>query len=355
MLSYQVIENGKPLEAREGETPEPEGTEILVRVEACGVCHSDLHLWEGEYLLGGGKKLTLADRGITPPFTMGHEVVGVVAALGPDVPGPRDGGVEIGDKRVVYPWIGCGECDVCRRDEELLCLKQRTIGVRWPGGYADHIIVPDAKYLIDYTGLPAELACTYACSGLTAYSALKKTGAETAGDDVVLIGAGGVGLSAVVFGKSVLKGKIIVADIDATKRSLARQSGADETIDNGAPDAVARVREITGGGAAAAIDFVGRPETSRFGLDVLRKGGTLVSVGLYGDAMPLPLVMMPLMMLNIRGSYVGTLQEMHEVMALARAGKVPSIPVAARPLAEANAVLNELRDGRILGRIVLKP
>jgi len=350
MLSYQVIENGAPLEPRERETPAPEGTEVLVRVAACGVCHSDLHLWEGEYLLGDGKKLTLADRGIKPPFTMGHEVVGVVEALGPDAEG-----VEVGDKRVVYPWIGCGSCDVCRRDRELECLNQRTIGVRWPGGYADHVVVPDAKYLIDYTGVPTELACTYACSGLTAYSALKKTGAETAADDVVLIGAGGVGLSAVVFGKSVVEGKLIVADVDATKRSLARQSGADETVDNAAPDAIAKVKEITGGGAAAAIDFVGRPETARFGLNVLRKGGTLVSVGLYGDAMSLPMVMMPLMMLNIRGSYVGTLQEMHEVMELARAGKVPPIPVASRPLADANAVLNDLRDGQILGRTVLKP
>jgi D-arabinose 1-dehydrogenase-like Zn-dependent alcohol dehydrogenase len=350
MLSYQVIENGAPLEPRERETPAPEGAEVLVRVAACGVCHSDLHLWEGEYLLGDGKKLTLADRGITPPFTMGHEVVGVVEALGPDAEG-----VEVGDKRVVYPWIGCGTCDVCRRDRELECLNQRTIGVRWPGGYSDHVIVPDAKYLIDYTGVPTELACTYACSGLTAYSALRKTGAETAADDVVLIGAGGVGLSAVVFGKSVVEGRIIVADVDATKRSLARQSGADETVDNAAPDAVAKIKEITGGGAAAAIDFVGRPETARFGLDVLRKGGTLVSVGLYGDAMNLPMVMMPLMMLNIRGSYVGTLQEMHEVMELARSGKIPPIPVAARPLADANAVLNELRDGQILGRTVLKP
>ena len=104
MLSYQVIENGAPLEPREGDTPEPAGAEVLLRVSACGVCHSDLHLWEGEYLLGGGEKLTLADRGIVPPFTMGHEVVGVVAALGPDATG-----VEIGDARVVYPWIGCGD------------------------------------------------------------------------------------------------------------------------------------------------------------------------------------------------------------------------------------------------------
>jgi D-arabinose 1-dehydrogenase-like Zn-dependent alcohol dehydrogenase len=355
MLSYQVIENGKPLEAREAETPAPEGAEVLMRVEACGVCHSDLHLWDGEYLLADGEKLTLADRGIEPPFTMGHEVVGVVAAVGPDVPGPEDGGVQIGDKRVVYPWIGCGTCDVCQRDEELLCLDQRTIGIRWPGGYADHVIVPDAKYLIDYSGLPTELACTYACSGLTAYSALLKTGANTALDDVVLIGAGGVGLSAVVFGKSMIEGKIIVADVDGTKRSLARQSGADETVDNSEADAVEKIREMTGGGATAAIDFVGSAETARFGLDVLRRGGTLVSVGLYGDALPLPMVMMPLMMYTIRGSYVGTLKEMREVIDLARSGKVPPIPVATRPLAEATAVLNELQQGEILGRVVLKP
>lgn len=355
MLSYQVIENSKPLEPRESETPEPQGSEVLMKVDACGVCHSDLHLWEGEYKLAGDQKLTLADRGIKPPFTMGHEVVGVVAAVGPDVPGPEDGGVEVGDKRVVFPWIGCGECDVCRRDEELLCLNQRTIGIRWPGGYADHVIVPDAKYLIDYTGLSADLACTYACSGLTAYSALKKTGAMAAHDDVVLIGAGGVGLSAVAFGKSMVEGKLIVADVDDTKRSLARQSGADETVDNSEADAVEKVKQMTGGGAAAAIDFVGRPETAKFGLDVLRKGGTLVSVGLYGDALELPMVLMPLMALNIRGSYVGTLEELREVIELAKTGSVPPIPVESRPLADANAVLADLQNGDILGRVVLKP
>ncbi|MHA1538274.1 MAG: alcohol dehydrogenase catalytic domain-containing protein, partial [Alphaproteobacteria bacterium] len=115
MLSYRVIESGKPLEARTSDTPAPQGGEILLRVEACGVCHSDLHLWDGEYLLGGGEKLTLANRGVVPPFTMGHEVVGEVVAMGPEAPEAKDGGVRIGDKRVVYPWIGCGDCDVCRR------------------------------------------------------------------------------------------------------------------------------------------------------------------------------------------------------------------------------------------------
>lgn len=350
MQSYQVIESGKPLERREMDTPEPEGTEILVKVTACGVCHSDIHLVDGFYELAGGERLTLADRGVTPPFTLGHEVAGEVAALGPDAEG-----VEIGDRRVVFPWIGCGDCPLCARGDELLCASPRTIGVRRNGGYSDHVLVPHPKYLVDYTGIPTELACTYACSGITAYHALRKTDAVGPDDDVVIIGAGGVGLSAVHLARHVVEGKIIVADVDATKRSLARQSGAHETVDNGEPDAVEKVREMTGGGAAAAIDFVGAPATAGFGMSVLRKGGTLVTVGLYGGAYALPLVLLPLAIHSIKGSYVGTLEDLHQVIDLAKAGKVPPIPVEVRPLDEANAALDDLRAGKIMGRVVLQP
>ena len=130
MQSQQIVEWGKPLEGREAPTPEPEGTEVLVRVTACGVCHSDLHIWDGYFDLGGGQRITLEDRGVHLPFTMGHEIVGEVEAIGPDAEG-----VEIGDKRVVYPWIGCGECAVCQADDELLCMTPRTLGTRKPGGY----------------------------------------------------------------------------------------------------------------------------------------------------------------------------------------------------------------------------
>ena len=350
MHSQQIIEWGKPLEGRDSETPAPEGTEVLIKVTGCGVCHSDIHIWDGYFDLGGGMKITLEERGLKLPFTMGHEVVGEVIALGPEAEG-----VEIGDSRVVYPWIGCGDCKVCRDGDELLCMAPITVGTRRAGGYADHCIVPHVRYLIDYEGVPTELACTYACSGLTAYSALRKVAGLDKDDYLVITGAGGVGLSAVHFASSVTPAKVIVADVDATKRSAARQAGAAETIDNSEPDAVAKVLEMTGGGAAAAIDFVGMPATLNFNISVLRKGGTNVSVGLYGDAMPLPVAMMPLKMLNLLGSYVGTLAEMHELMGLVKAGKIAPIPVAVRPLDEVNAVLDDLRGGKVLGRVVLKP
>jgi len=350
MRCQQIIQFGEPLEEREYSAPEPQGSEVLIKVDACGVCHSDLHLWDGYFDLGGGNKLDLEKRGINLPFTLGHEIVGEVAALGPDAEG-----VEIGDKRIVFPWIGCGDCALCKAGNELHCNSPVTLGTRYDGGYAEMVIAPHAKYLVPYDGVPKELACTYACSGLTAYSALKKLTHLTEDDHVVIIGAGGVGLSAVQIASSVIKAKVIVADIDETKRSIARQSGADETIDNGAEDALAQLSALTGGGAAAAIDFVGAPVTANFGINGLRKGGTYVCVGLYGDAVPLSLPMLPLAMRTIMGSYVGTLEEMHELMALVREGKIAPIPYEVRPLEDANNALLDLRAGKVEGRVVLKP
>lgn len=350
MKSYQVIENSKPLEERELDTPEPRGKEVVVKVSHCGVCHSDLHLWHGYYELAGGQKMTLSDRGITPPFTMGHEVVGEVAAVGPDV---KD--AKVGDKRVVYPWIGCGECALCERGDELLCMNQRTIGVRRDGGYSSHVLVPDEKYLVDYEGVPAERACTYACSGLTAYSALKKTDTKGPEDDIVLVGAGGVGISGVLFAPHVIQGgKVIVADLDATKRSAARQFGADDTVDPGETDAAQQVHEKTGGGAAAVIDFVGSPQSTQFAMDCLRKGGKVVTVGLYGGALEVSTVLFPLAIRTIQGSYVGTLEELKEIMELAKAGKVAPIPVETRTMDKCNAALTDLEAGKVLGRVVLE-
>lgn len=350
MRAMQIVEFGKPLELREYETPEPTGKEVLVRVTACGVCHSDLHLWSGEFDLGDGEVMRLADRGMKLPFTMGHEPLGTVEQMGPDAEG-----VEIGGSYIVYPWIGCGTCEVCQRGDELLCLTPQVIGTRVDGGYADYVIVPDAKYLIDYAGVSQDLACTYACSGLTAYSALRKVGELTEEDYVMTIGAGGVGLSAVHFASAVTPAKIITADIDGTKRASARQVGALETIDNAEPGAVQKVLEMTGGGVAATIDFVGRPETSRFGVDCLRKGGRQIQVGLFGEKAGIPLPFFPLKMISLIGSYVGSLEEMHELMALVKAGKVPPIPVQTRPLEEVNAALDDLTAGEILGRVVVKP
>src|SRR5947209_13719476 len=352
MHSMQIVEWGKSLEPRERPTPEPQGTEVLVRVEACGVCHSDLHLQEGYFDLGGGNKLELEKLGLKLPHTLGHEIVGEVVAVGPEAAGAK-----IGDKRVVHPWIGCGSCETCRRGDELLCTMMRSLGARRDGGYADHVLVPHPRYLIDYDGLSPELACIYTCSGVTAYSALKKLAHLPERDVVAIIGAGGVGLNAVMLSRAMLECKVVVADIDGKKRGAAVAAGAVAAFDNADPDAVQKLRAITGAGAGAggAIDFVGSPQSAKFGLDTLRKGGTLVIVGLYGGMAPIPLPLFPQRVLTARGSYVGALNDSPELMALVKSGKVPPIPVKTRPLSEINQVLDDLRAGKVLGRVVVKP
>jgi propanol-preferring alcohol dehydrogenase len=352
VYSYQITDWGRSLERRDYPDPQPRGSEVVVRVRACGVCHSDLHIWHGYYDLGEGERIRMADRGMQLPFTMGHEVAGEVLALGPEA---RGQGVEAGEKVVVYPWIGCGVCDACRRGEELLCLKPRIIGTWVNGGYSDHVVVPHPRYLVPTGDLPLELACTYACSGITALSALRKAGAERPDDAVLLIGAGGVGLNAVHLAPHLLPGPFIVADVAADKRAAAEAAGAPHTVDNGAPGAADRVKELSGGGVAAAIDFVGRPQTARFGLDCLRKGGTLVVVGLYGDRLSLPLPWVPLRVLTIRGSFVGTLDDLKTLIAMAREGKVGPLRVEPRPLSAASAALEDLEAGRVTGRVVLSP
>ena len=195
------------------------------------MCHSDVHIWDGHFDLGDGRQISLASRGVHLPFTMGHEIAGEIVALGPDA-----SNVAVGDKVVAYPWIGCGECAVCRQGDELLCLNPRTLGTRRHGGYATHVVVPHPRYLLPHDGVPQALAATYTCSGITALSALKKAQDHVGPDDhLVIIGAGGVGGSAVHIAPAVIAGKIIVADIDPQKRAHARQMGAVETIDNSAP------------------------------------------------------------------------------------------------------------------------
>jgi D-arabinose 1-dehydrogenase-like Zn-dependent alcohol dehydrogenase len=330
----------------------PKGSEVLLRVEGCGVCHSDLHIQEGYFDLGGGNRLELAKLGVKLPHTMGHEIVGEVAATGPEATGAR-----VGDRRVVHPWIGCGSCEFCQREEELLCSAMRSLGARRDGGYADHVVVPHPRYLLDYGDLPPELACTYTCSGVTAFSALKKLARTPERDLVVIIGAGGVGLNAIMLAPSVLDCTIAVADIDPAKREAAIKAGAAIAFDNARAEAVEQVKAMTpsGAGAAGAIDFVGAPPTAQFGLDVLRKGGTLVIVGLYGGMAPIPLPLFPQRVLTVRGSYVGDLADTRELLELVKTGRVPPLPVATRPLSAINQILDELRAGNVIGRIVVKP
>ena len=349
MLSWQLVDFGKPLEPRESPTPVPHGTEVLVRVAACGVCHSDVHLWDGFFDYGNGNKLSFA-ASMPLPFTIGHEIVGTVVAVGPDATG-----IQVGQQSVIFPWIGCGVCDVCTSGGEYYCSSRVSIGTKRAGGFADHVLVPHPRYLFDFEGVPAALACTYACSGVTAYSALKKVPALTAQDTLLLIGAGGVGLSALLIAPALTAAKLVVADIDPAKRQAALAAGADAVIDNSTPAGLAELKKFAGGGIWAAIDFVGAPSSAQFGIDSLRRGGTLLMVGLFGGALSLPLAMVSPRLLTIRGSHVGSLVEMGELMALAKAGRIKPIPVAKRPMSLATTTLEDLRAGRIVGRVVLEP
>jgi D-arabinose 1-dehydrogenase-like Zn-dependent alcohol dehydrogenase len=348
MLSYQFSAFGAALEPVEAPAPAPKGSEVLLRVTVCGVCHSDLHLRDGYFGMGDERKLDLS-RGIPLPHVLGHEVVGEVVAVGPNAEG-----VGRGDRRVVYPWIGCGQCAVCARGDEQLCANPRALGVNVAGGYADHLLVPHPRYLLEFGGIPEELACTYACSGLTAYGALKKAAPLGDEDSLLIIGAGGVGLAATQMAKRIAGTAPIVADIDAAKRNAALGAGARASIDPAEKAAAKNLTRATGG-VAVAIDFVGAESSFQFGFDVLRKGGTLISVGLLGGAFRLALPLLPLRAITIRGSYVGTLAEFRELLTLGRSGAIPPIPIAPRPLSQVEATLQDLKAGHILGRAVVRP
>ena len=258
MTSYQVEAFGQPLAQKLREVPQPQGREVIVRIGSCGVCHSDVHLHDGFFDLGAGQRLDMT-RALQPPRALGHEIAGTVVAVGPEATG-----VKVGDKRVVFPWIGCGSCSLCADGREHLCNRPQTLGIQRDGGFSSHVVVPDAKYLVDYGTLAEEQACTYACSGLTAYSALKKVGQIGPQDPLLIIGAGGVGLSGIRLARELFGVAPIVAEIDKSKWDIAREAGAGDVIDPAADGAAKALFKASGGGVAAAVDFVGAGSSFAF-------------------------------------------------------------------------------------------
>jgi alcohol dehydrogenase/propanol-preferring alcohol dehydrogenase len=349
-ISYRIAKFGAPLERQGAAAPRPQGSEVLVRVTGCGVCHSDVHIWDGYFDLGGGRKTKIGDGEAALPLTPGHEIVGEVVALGPEA-----AGATVGDRRVVYPWIGCHapECAECRSGEEHMCSK-RALGVYRHGGYSTHVLVPHPRYLLAYDGIPDALAATYACSGLTAYGALKKVGRLAQGQTLLIVGAGGVGMAAIRLARQVTGVDPLVADIDPMKRRAACENGAVEAIDPAEAGAAKTFVQRTGG-AAAIIDFVGAEPTVRFATGALRKSGKLVIVGLFGGTFQLPIPYFPFLGLTVQGSQVGSLEDLRELIALGQQGAVGAIPHASRPLAEASRTLDDLKAGGIVGRVVLAP
>ena len=326
--------------------PAPQGSEVLVKIDRCGVCHSDLHMQDGYFLLSDGKKLDVR-AGRTLPFTLGHEIAGTIESAGPQASGAKPG-----VKVAVFPWIGCGQCAACRAGEENLCSTNRHLGISVDGGFASHVLVLHPRYLIDYAPLSPSFAGALMCSGLTAYSALKRLTEHAKRGPALLVGMGGVGMMGLSIARTIFPHAPIIADIDAGKREAALQAGAAGAYDPADPDARKAIFKATGG-VFAAVDFVGSEKSLAFASGALAKGGKVVVTGLLGGNFATPVAMFPLKAMTIEGTLTGTLEETNELMALARAGKIASPPIRERPLGEAQVALDDLRGGKVVGRVVL--
>jgi alcohol dehydrogenase len=345
MHRQSLMTYGAPLCETVVDVPQPQGSEVLVRIERCGVCHSDLHMQDGYFALGGDKKLDVR-AGRTLPFTLGHEIAGTVEGAGPD------SDTKSGARVAVYPWVGCGQCAACKLGDENICTAPRHLGINVDGGFATYVLVPHPRYLIDYTPLPAGYAGALMCSGLTAYAALKRLADRAARAPLLLIGLGGVGLMGLALARAMYGTAPLVADIDPKKREAALAAGAAEAFDPSDPNARKALLRASGG-IYAACDFAGSDASLNFATGVLAKGGKVVVTGLIGGAYSSAVAMFPLKAMTIEGTSTGTLAEARELIALVRAKKIAPPPLAERPLAQASATLDDLRAGRIVGRVVL--
>jgi len=347
LVRQSLTAYGAPLCETIADCPQPRGSEVLVRVERCGVCHSDLHIQDGYFRLGGDKKLDIT-QGRALPFTLGHEIAGAVARAGPDA-GPD---ARPGHKVAIYPWIGCRQCAACRHGEENNCAAPRHLGVYADGGYASHVLVPHPRYLIDYAPLSPALAGAAMCSGLTAYAALRRLAEHAGRGPVLLIGLGGVGSMGFWLARTMFADAPLVADIDAAKRAAALAAGAAAAFDPADPGARKAVLAATGG-IYAACDFVGSDSSLAFATGVLARGGKVVVTGLLGGSFSTAVAMFPIKAMTIEGTLTGTLAQARELIALLRAGKSATIPISERPMAQAQAALDDLRAGKVVGRVVL--
>jgi D-arabinose 1-dehydrogenase-like Zn-dependent alcohol dehydrogenase len=350
MLSYDVLEWGKPLQRCERETPKPNGTEVLLKLKYCGVCHSDVHIRDGYFELGAGKRFHMSERGMMPPVTLGHEPYGTVVAAGPEADD-----VPLGADRLVYPWTGCRACTRCCEGLDNYCGTPNCIGIHRPGGYADHLLVPHPGYLIDASGIDSAWAATLSCSGLAIYSAVSKLNPIPRDEWVAIIGAGGLGLTAVAILRALGHERIVAVDIDVAKLKAAEKAGAAATVDSREEEATNTLQRLARGPIYAAVDTVGTNETASLALAALRKGGRLILVGLYGGMMPVSVVGTILRALTIQGSHLGSVAELKTIVALAREGKLRPVPIQKRPLSQVSRTLDELKAGAIVGRVVVEP
>ncbi len=347
MRRQSLIAYGAPLRETTVEGPTPRGREVLVRIARCGVCHSDLHMQDGCFVLAEGKKLDVRG-GRTLPFTLGHEIAGIIEQAGDDA-----SGAAAGEMVAVYPWIGCGKCAACRRGDENICASSRHLGINVDGGFASHVLVPDPRYLLPCSPLAPAQACILMCSGLTAYAALKRLAQQALRGPLLLVGMGGVGMMGLAIARVMFKRPVLIADIDAQKREAALAAGAAAAFDPGADGARRALLAASEGGIYGVCDFVGSGPSLAFATSVLAKGGKVVVTGLLGGAFTMPAAFFALKAITIEGIQTGTLEETRALLDLARTPDFRFPPIVERPLAEAQAALDALRSGNVVGRTVL--
>ncbi|KAJ4142123.1 hypothetical protein NW754_014914 [Fusarium falciforme] len=346
---WALTEWNEPLRKIREPIPTPSGTEVILRVTHAGVCHSDLHTAEGFYDAGKGQRFYVKDRGIQLPVALGHEILGEVTALGPDAPSS----ISVGSHQIVYPWLGCGSCARCAQEEDNLCGAQRGLGTFRHGGFAEYIKVPHPKYLVDLGDLDPAVACTFGCSGITTLSAVSKVLPLPPNEPVLLIGTGGLGLSAITMLKALGHKFIVAADIAEEKLAAATAAGATKTVNTSGPSPSQDILAVTNGPVIAVIDFVNSSSTARLINGLVAKGAKWVQVGVMGGSIELSLVANIFKGLTIFSNITGNLEHFRQVVQLAKEGKLSPVPVQKMEWNSVNDAMHLLKTGKALGRIVL--
>ncbi|MDR4492379.1 MAG: alcohol dehydrogenase [Candidatus Nitrosocosmicus sp.] len=352
MKASQIVEPKQDLQIKDIETPKPSGSQVLIKIKSCGVCHSDIHLWEGGYEGPGGQFLKTTDRGVKYPLTPGHEIAGIISDMGEAAKET----FKEDENVMVYPWIGEGLCPACRTGNENLCDNPKSIGVYKDGGYAEYVLVPDYRYLLKIPDeLDSDTAATLSCSALTAYSAVKNASIRP-DNNVAIVGAGGLGLMAIQLAKAVFGARIIALDLEDRKLDVAKDNGADDIINSKKEDVSERMMNLTDNkGVDAVIDFVNNSKTVEVDMQLLRRRAKVVLVGLFGGELKLNLVSMPTKSYKIIGSYTGNIQDMAELVSLAKRKVIKPIISDRFKLDESTKALTNLKEGKITGRGVINP
>ena len=349
-ISYDLIDWGQPFERQVNILPHPSGLEVQIRVTAAGLCHSDLHVQKGYMDLGQEGRLTFAQRGAKLPMTFGHEIAGIVESVGPDVTLVRPG-----QQVLVFPWVGCGECQACFDDRESDCPAMRIIGLKQKGGFATHCLVENEKFLVDIEGLNATDVVPHACSGITVFNALEKIGPLRDGEWLAIMGCGGLGLNAIAISIALGISNIIAIDVDDTKLDAAIEMGAASTLNSNSSDALAELQNLTEGSLVAVIDTFGGADTGQLAVRALVKGGQYLVVGQAGGDFKMPQVWLPQKAMTVRGSHVGNSPQLRKLIDMVRDGKIKQIPIDRRPLSKINEAIEDLAAGRVTGRVVFQP